>query len=179
MYRYEEVDYAKQLFVLGLSPWAPVDEPKLRRAYKRKAIEVHPDRGGSHEKAVAVNLAFERLSPLVANGRTFQVSQNGHQQTYGEPNPGYGPGSSRRAGYRPPPPPNPPNGGGGPSAYWNRNQGQWDFGSAGSWSDAQYERARAARDAQRERRRKSREDKRRREWYGPPEDENEQMGFDF
>ena len=31
----------------------------VRAAYRRMALEVHPDRGGSHERMVQVNLAWQ------------------------------------------------------------------------------------------------------------------------
>jgi hypothetical protein len=38
---------------------------ELRRAYKRAAFAAHPDRGGTHDQAVAVNKAYERLRSLL------------------------------------------------------------------------------------------------------------------
>lgn len=34
---------------------------ECKRAYHRRMLEVHPDRGGTHAQAIALNLAFERL----------------------------------------------------------------------------------------------------------------------
>ena len=45
--------------VLGVSPDASADE--IQRAYRRKVKEVHPDHGGSEEKFVQVQSAYERL----------------------------------------------------------------------------------------------------------------------
>ncbi len=46
--------------VLGVDPAADLDE--IKKAYRRKALECHPDRGGSHDQMVAVNEAWEILS---------------------------------------------------------------------------------------------------------------------
>jgi len=45
--------------ILGVKPNATEEEVKA--AYRRKAAEVHPDKGGSHEDAVKVNAAFEAI----------------------------------------------------------------------------------------------------------------------
>jgi DnaJ domain len=46
--------------ILGLPPvFTPHD---LKRAYRRAAADNHPDRGGSNERMVLVNEAFEMLS---------------------------------------------------------------------------------------------------------------------
>ena len=50
---------AKQ--VLGFPPNANPTPEEVSKAYKRKAIENHPDRGGDHEKMVAVNVAKDIL----------------------------------------------------------------------------------------------------------------------
>ncbi len=44
---------------LHLLPSAP--PPLVRAARKVLSLEMHPDRGGSHEAMVALNLAYERL----------------------------------------------------------------------------------------------------------------------
>jgi hypothetical protein len=51
------VDYYR---VLGVAPGA--DLASVKKAYRQKALECHPDRGGSHEGMVAVNEAWEILS---------------------------------------------------------------------------------------------------------------------
>ena len=45
--------------ILEVSEDASPEE--LKKAYKRKVIENHPDRGGSNEKMVEVNVAMEVL----------------------------------------------------------------------------------------------------------------------
>ncbi len=47
------------LEVLGLEPPVTLDE--AREAYRRRALERHPDRGGSHEEMLAVNEAWETV----------------------------------------------------------------------------------------------------------------------
>lgn len=46
--------------VLGVDPSA--DFAAIRKAYRLKAMECHPDRGGSHDRMVVVNAAWEILS---------------------------------------------------------------------------------------------------------------------
>jgi len=46
--------------VLGIDPSA--DFAAIRKAYRLKALECHPDRGGSHERMLVVNEAWEILS---------------------------------------------------------------------------------------------------------------------
>lgn len=50
------------LNVLGISQETARDPKALRAAYKRRALEVHPDRGGSPDGMVLVNSAFALLS---------------------------------------------------------------------------------------------------------------------
>jgi len=50
--------------VLGLPPTCSTEE--LRPAWKRRMLEVHPDKGGSSEEFLAVNQAFE----LLGNAKT-------------------------------------------------------------------------------------------------------------
>jgi hypothetical protein len=49
---------------LGILPGT--SEAVTRSAYHCLALELHPDRGGSHEAMVCLNLAFERLSRSAA-----------------------------------------------------------------------------------------------------------------
>lgn len=52
--------------VLGVSPKASMEQ--LKAAYRRRAMECHPDRGGSHEKMLMVIEAWEILSDPVKRG---------------------------------------------------------------------------------------------------------------
>jgi len=45
--------------ILGVSPDATREE--AQKAYRKKAAECHPDRGGSHEDMVKVNAAWEAI----------------------------------------------------------------------------------------------------------------------
>ncbi|HEY3965177.1 MAG TPA: DnaJ domain-containing protein [Planctomycetaceae bacterium] len=45
--------------ILGVK--ADADLESIRQAYKRRAFECHPDRGGSHEQMVRINAAWEIL----------------------------------------------------------------------------------------------------------------------
>ena len=53
------LDQAKS--VLGLPPGSSPSPVEIQKAYRTKALEHHPDRGGSHEKMVEVNVAKEVL----------------------------------------------------------------------------------------------------------------------
>ena len=46
--------------ILGVSPDAGMRE--VKNAYRRRAVECHPDLGGSHEKMLLINEAWEVLS---------------------------------------------------------------------------------------------------------------------
>ena len=50
--------------LLGLSPGATLEE--IKRAYKKRALETHPDRGGDPDVFRRVQRAFERLSERAA-----------------------------------------------------------------------------------------------------------------
>lgn len=50
---------AEALKVLGLND--PVTPDEIRAAYRRAALQHHPDRGGKEETMVQVNLAYEAL----------------------------------------------------------------------------------------------------------------------
>ncbi|MBA7706978.1 Chaperone protein DnaJ [subsurface metagenome] len=46
--------------ILGVRPNATKDE--VKQAYKKKAWDAHPDRGGSNQEMMKVNAAFEAIS---------------------------------------------------------------------------------------------------------------------
>jgi DnaJ-domain-containing protein 1 len=50
--------------VLGLPSIASIDE--IKSAYRRKAIELHPDRGGDHISMVKLNAAYEEAVEYAA-----------------------------------------------------------------------------------------------------------------
>lgn len=45
---------------LGVDPAAPADQ--IKKAYRRKAMKHHPDRGGKREEFLAIQLAYDTLS---------------------------------------------------------------------------------------------------------------------
>lgn len=47
--------------ILGFPPHSDPSPTEIAKAYKAKAVENHPDRGGSHEKMVEINVAKEIL----------------------------------------------------------------------------------------------------------------------
>lgn len=60
----EELQPALEL--LGLSP--PIDELALKRAYRQRSLQAHPDTGGCHEAFLRVNAAYEVLKGYLASG---------------------------------------------------------------------------------------------------------------
>lgn len=84
--------------ILGVPPTATLQE--IKRSYKQISLQHHPDRGGSHENQVKVNLAYEVLSdpiqrqahdtywqiPAVSDFSTPAASEtNKSRQTYTPP----------------------------------------------------------------------------------------------
>lgn len=49
--------------ILGVKPDATEEE--VEKAYKEKAWEVHPDRGGSNEKMALVNVAYQAIKQFM------------------------------------------------------------------------------------------------------------------
>lgn len=58
------------LELLGLK--LPITETKLKRAYRQRSIETHPDTGGHHESFIRVNQAYEYLKGHLAVGGATQ-----------------------------------------------------------------------------------------------------------
>ncbi len=56
--------------VLGFPPGSHPSPSEVNKAYKMKAVENHPDRGGSHEKMVEINVAKEILEGKRREDRT-------------------------------------------------------------------------------------------------------------
>lgn len=54
--------------VLGIARGASIDE--IKRAYRKRALETHPDRGGDAEAFRAVQRAFEQLVARRSRGRS-------------------------------------------------------------------------------------------------------------
>ncbi len=55
----QKLTFKSACALLGVSVYAKADE--IKRASHRLALQHHPDRGGSHEKMVQINLATELL----------------------------------------------------------------------------------------------------------------------
>ncbi|MDR3618260.1 MAG: hypothetical protein P4L85_02845 [Paludisphaera borealis] len=51
------------LAALGLT--FPTTLEQVRAAYRRKAVEIHPDRGGTHEAMVELNQAYQAAREMV------------------------------------------------------------------------------------------------------------------
>lgn len=56
----KEVDNSKYYELLGVEKTATYDE--IRKAFRKKALKEHPDRGGDKEKFQELNAAYEVLS---------------------------------------------------------------------------------------------------------------------
>ncbi len=52
--------------LLGLSP--PIDELALKRAYRKRSLQTHPDAGGCHEAFIRISEAYEALKGYLAGG---------------------------------------------------------------------------------------------------------------
>lgn len=76
----------KHYNILGLERNASPDD--IKRAYKKKAMECHPDRGGDAEKFKEVSAAYEILSDPQKKNQYDQLGDNGFQNM----NQGGGPG---------------------------------------------------------------------------------------
>lgn len=63
LYGGDGVGFGRHLMRLGLG-W-PFTADDLKRAYRRKALETHPDRGGNAEDFHAVRKAYEALSDAI------------------------------------------------------------------------------------------------------------------
>lgn len=76
--------------VLGVDRSASADE--LKRAYRRKARESHPDAGGDEEQFKELTRAYEVLSDPARRARYDQFGDDGSQrgQTAGDPFGGFG-----------------------------------------------------------------------------------------
>ncbi|MBI3866047.1 MAG: DnaJ domain-containing protein [Planctomycetia bacterium] len=62
--------------ILGVA--LDADAETIRRAYKRRAFECHPDRGGSHEQMIRINAAWEILSDPLARQRYDHARTHAH-----------------------------------------------------------------------------------------------------
>ena len=109
--------------VLGISPNA--GKRRIRKAYRRKAFENHPDRDkspGAEDRIKEINEAYEVLGDPQKRAQYDLDRQRGPSQPPpGPPPPRSGPsggggGGPRTGGTPPPPPPRPPPGGTAPRA---------------------------------------------------------------
>ncbi|MGH7234094.1 MAG: DnaJ domain-containing protein [Candidatus Saccharimonadales bacterium] len=81
--------------ILGVSKSASADE--IKKAYRRAAIESHPDRGGDEAKFKEVNEAYEVLKDP---GKRQRYDQFGHAGVGGNPTGGgYDFGSSHNVNF--------------------------------------------------------------------------------
>jgi curved DNA-binding protein CbpA len=70
------VDYYR---ILRVPPEADFDT--IKKAYRARALECHPDRGGSHEAMLEINEAFEILANSEARRRYDEARRNQFDQT--------------------------------------------------------------------------------------------------
>ena len=74
--------------VLGVKAGASEDE--IKKAYRKKAMETHPDRGGDAEKFKEINAAYDALKNGGGTGQQYQYGRGGGnpfgqgQQQYGQ-----------------------------------------------------------------------------------------------
>lgn len=58
-----EAGHEACLVALGLT--SPTTLEQVQSAYRRKAVEIHPDRGGTHEAMVELNQAYQAAREIV------------------------------------------------------------------------------------------------------------------
>jgi DnaJ family protein A protein 2 len=56
----KDVDTQKFYDILGVSKTASTDE--IKKAFRKKALKEHPDKGGDPEKFKEISIAYEALS---------------------------------------------------------------------------------------------------------------------
>lgn len=56
----KDVDTQKFYDILGVSKTASLDE--IKKSYKKKALKMHPDKGGDPDKFKELSVAYEVLS---------------------------------------------------------------------------------------------------------------------
>lgn len=79
------------------------DSKTVQRAYRKTALKVHPDRGGSHEAMVRLNESYGVLADPRQRAEYDAWLERQERRARDQRA-----GTSRRWGYRPPPPPGPP-----------------------------------------------------------------------
>lgn len=67
-----DMNLEKALSILGLS--MPFTSSELNQALRDKVKQHHPDKGGSHERMVEVNLAKSFLEPFIGKDKPYQQS---------------------------------------------------------------------------------------------------------
>lgn len=67
--------------MLGVPPTATIDE--IKRAYRKRTLECHPDRGGSHAEMIRINAAWEILSEPEMR-RTHDQAQTGQDVPFAQ-----------------------------------------------------------------------------------------------
>ncbi|KNH09103.1 DnaJ domain-containinging protein, partial [Perkinsela sp. CCAP 1560/4] len=75
--------------LLGVSKTATPEE--IKKAYRRKAIEKHPDQGGSSEEFTKINEAYSVLSDSSKRSMYDQYGSEGVSEQAGGGSPGFNP----------------------------------------------------------------------------------------
>lgn len=86
--------------ILGFPSSSSPSPQEISKAYKRQSFENHPDRGGSHDKMVEINVAKDVLT-----GERAPTGPGGRRQRPADPPGGWRPEDRVRREDRPPPPP--------------------------------------------------------------------------
>jgi curved DNA-binding protein CbpA len=80
---------AEAVTILGLSSYQQLSETALKKAYRQKAVETHPDKGGNAEDFIKVRKAYTTLRNYILGGEKNSGQSSQSKQQYkqtGQPN---------------------------------------------------------------------------------------------
>ena len=70
-------NYPNELLdILGISDPYTVTLDEIKKIYKKKALETHPDRGGSTENFIKIQEAYEKLKDFFTESNLDGINSN-------------------------------------------------------------------------------------------------------